>query len=93
MQESENFTFLLFFITQSYFFVPKKVRLNWALALIMKINNKRDLQNVASNHFSDSDYKEDFVKIYKECTKEPFSFLTILTTLLVSDASRSFTPL
>ena len=58
----------------------------------MKINNKRDLQNVASNYFSDSDYK-DFVKIYKECTKEPFSFLTILTTLLVSDASRSFTPL
>ena len=48
--------------------------------LIIKINNKRELQNIAINHFADIDYK-DFIKIYRECTKEPYNFLTIDTTL------------
>ena len=56
------------FITQSYFSVPKDVRLNSTHYLIMKINNKRELQNIAINHSADIDYK-DFVKIYRECTK------------------------
>ena len=46
----------------------------------MKINNKRELQNIAINHSADIDYKE-FIKIYRECTKEPYNFLTIGTTL------------
>ena len=46
----------------------------------MKINNKRELQNIAINHSADIDYK-DCVKIYRECTKEPYDFLTIDTTL------------
>ena len=46
----------------------------------MKINNKRKLQNIAINHFADIDYK-DFLKIYRECTKETYNFLTINTTL------------
>ena len=70
----------LVFITQSYFSVPKDVRLNSTHYLIMKINNKRELQNIAINHSADIDYK-DFMKIYRECTKEPYSFLTIDTTL------------
>ena len=53
----------------------------------MKINNKRELQNIAINHSSDMDYK-DFMKIYRECTKQPFSFLTIDTTLPASDPLR-----
>ena len=53
---------LLVFITQSYFFVPKDVRLNSNHYLIMKINNKRELQNIAINHSADIDYK-DFIKI------------------------------
>ena len=53
----------------------------------MKINNKRELQNIAINHSSDMDYK-DFMKIYRECTKEPFSFLTIDTALPASDPLR-----
>ena len=59
------------FITQSYFSVPKDVRLNSTHYLIIKINNKRELQNIAINHFADIDYK-DFMKIYRECTREPF---------------------
>ena len=58
----------LAFITQSYFSVPKDVRLNSTHYLIMKINNKRELQNIAINHSADIDYK-DFMKIYRECTK------------------------
>ena len=76
----------LVFITQSYFSVPKDVRLN-STHLIMKINNKRELQNIAINHSADIDYK-DFMKIYRECTKEPFNFLTIDTTLPASDPLR-----
>ena len=45
----------LVFITQSYFSVPKDVRLNSTHYLIMKINNKRELQNIAINHSADID--------------------------------------
>ena len=44
----------------------------------MKINNKRELQNIAINHPADLDYK-DFMKIYREWKKK-FFFLTIDTT-------------
>ena len=53
----------------------------------MKINNKRELQNIAINRSADIDYN-DFVKIYREYTKEPNSFLTIDTTLPASDSLR-----
>ena len=53
----------------------------------MKINNKRELQNIAINHSADIDCK-DFVKSYRECTKEPYSFLTINATLPGSDPLR-----
>ena len=51
------------FITQSYFKMPKDVRLNSTLFFIMKIPNKRDLQQIALNHSSDIDFK-DFMKIF-----------------------------
>ena len=41
------------FITQSYFKVPKDVRLNSTHLFIMKIPNKRELQQIALNHSSD----------------------------------------
>ena len=66
---------------------PKEVRLNTTHYLIMKINNKRELRNIARNHSADIDYK-DFMKIYIECTKEPYSLLTIDTTLPSSNPLR-----
>ena len=63
----------LVFITQSYFSVSKKVRLNSTHYLIMKIYSRRELQNIAFNHSADIDYK-DFLKTYKNCTKEPYFF-------------------
>ena len=69
----------LCFLTQSYFSVPKDMRLNCTHYVIFKLNNKRELQNIAINHSADIDYK-DFVKIYRDCTKEPYNFFTIDTT-------------
>ena len=66
----------LVFITESYFSVPKEARLNSAHYLIMKINNRKDLQQIATDHSADIDYK-DFLKIYRNCTEEPYSFFTI----------------
>ena len=59
--------------------MPKDVRLNSTHYLIMKINNKRELQNIAIIHSPNIDY-QDFMKIYRECTKEQYTFLTIDTT-------------
>ena len=77
----------LVFITQSYFSVLKDVRLNSTHYLIIKINNKRELENIAINNSKDIDYKY-FVKIYREGTKELYSFLTTDTTLPASDPLR-----
>ena len=77
----------LVFITQSYFFVPKDVRLNSTHYLILKINNRKESQNIAINHSADIDYK-DFLMIYREYTRKPYSFLTIDTTLPASNPLR-----
>ena len=53
----------------------------------MKINNKKELKSIAIKHSTDIDY-QDFVKIYRECTGEPYNFLTIDTTLPASDPLR-----
>ena len=50
------------FNPQSYFSVPKKVRLNFTHYLIMKIHNKTEPENIATNHSADIDYK-DFMNI------------------------------
>ena len=75
------------FITQSYFKVPKDVRLNYTYFFIMKIPNKRELQQIDLNHSSDIDFK-DFMKIHKKCTTESYSFLVNDTTLPSDDPLR-----
>ena len=83
--KSRKLNISLVFITQSYFSVPKDVRLNLTHYLIMKINNTKELQNIAINHSADIDYK-GFVKIFGECIKKPYSFLIMDTTLPASDS-------
>ena len=75
------------FITKFYFKVPKDARLNTTQFFIMKIPNKRELQQIALNHSSDIDFK-DFIKILKKCTVEPNSFLVNDTTLPPDDTLR-----
>ena len=53
----------------------------------MKINNRKKLQNIAINHSVDIDYR-DFIKMYRECTKEPYNFLTIDIKLLSTNPLR-----
>ena len=48
----------LVFITQSYFKIPKDVRLNTSHFFIAKIPNKRELQQIPINHLSDISTKD-----------------------------------
>ena len=75
------------FITQSYSKVPNDVRLNSTHFFIMKIPNKRELQQIVLNHSSDIDFK-DFMNIYKKCTAKLYSFLVNDTTLPSDDPLR-----
>ena len=77
----------LVFITQSYFKVPKDVRLNTSHFFIAKIPNKRELQQIAINHSSDINTK-DFANIYRKYTSEPYSFLVNDTTLASNNPLR-----
>ena len=67
-------------ITQSYFKVPKDVRLNSIHFFIMNIPNKREIQQIPLNHSSDINFK-DFIKIYKKFPAERHSFLVNDTNL------------
>ena len=77
----------LVFITQSYFKVPKDVRINSTCFFILKIPNKRELQQISVNHSSDIDFK-DFMTIYKKYTAEPYSLLVNDTTLASDNCLR-----
>ena len=53
----------------------------------MIINNRIELKSIVIDHSADIDYN-DFMEIYRKCTREPFNFLTIDTTLPASDPLR-----
>ena len=64
--------------------MPKDVRLNSTHFFIMKIPNKRELQQIALNNSSDIDFK-DFMKIFKKYTAKPYYFIVNGTTLPSDD--------
>ena len=53
----------------------------------MKIPNKKELQQIASSHSSDIDFK-DFMKLYKDYTKKSYQFLVNDTILLSGNSLR-----
>ena len=67
----------LAFITQTYFAVPKNIRLNSTHYFIIKIPNKQELQQIAFNHSSDVDFRVTLGIFTKKCTAKPYSFLVI----------------
>ena len=67
--------------------MPKTIRLNATQYFIIKIPNKREIQQIVSNHSSDV-YFKDFIKLYKNYTKEPHSFLVNDTTLSSDNSLR-----
>ena len=75
-----NLNISLVFLSQSYFKVAKNVRNNSTHFFIVKIPNKRELQQIAITHSSDINTK-DFIEFYRKCTDKPYSFLVIDTTL------------
>ena len=78
----------MFLIAQSYFNVPKDFRLNTNHFFIAKISNKRELQQIATNHALHINTK-NFANIYRKYKAEPYSFLVYDTTL-PSDNSLRF---
>ena len=84
---SRRLNISLVFINQSYFKVPKDVRNNSTHFFIMKISNKRELQQIAINHSSDINTK-NLINIYRKFTGKPYSFLVIDTTLLSNNPQR-----
>ena len=70
----------LVFISQSYFKIPKDVRLNTTRFFIAKIPDKRELQQIETNHSSDISTK-NFTNNYREYTAEPYSFFVDDATL------------
>ena len=77
----------LIFITQSYFKVPKDVKLNTTHFFIAKIPDKRELQQITINHSPDISTK-DFTNIYRKCAAEPYYFLVNDTTLVSNNPLR-----
>ena len=69
------------FITQYYFALPKNIRLNSTHYFVMKIPNKRELQQIEFNHSSDIDFQEKY-------TVKPSSFLAIDATLALDNPLR-----
>ena len=65
------------FITQTSFKVPKDFRLNGTHFSIMKMPNKRELQQIATKHSSDIDFK-DFFKIDKNALKNHIHFYLMI---------------
>ena len=63
----------LVFITESYIPVPKIIKLNCRHYFIMKIPNKREIQQIALNHSTDNDFR-DLMNLYKKCIAKPYCF-------------------
>ena len=62
------------------------MRLNSTHYFIMKVLNKRELQQIAYNHSSGIEFK-DFMNFYKKFSENPHSFLVIDTTLAADNHS------
>ena len=79
---SRKLNISLVFITQSYFAVPKTIRLNTTHYSLPK---KRELQQIVINHSSNINTK-DFINIYRQCTAKPYCFLVDDTTVASHDS-------
>lgn len=77
----------LVFITQSYYAVPKDIRLNCTHYHILSIPKRKEVRNIADDCAVSVGFDE-FMKLFKECTKKRFDCLTIDCTLDGDDINR-----
>ena len=82
----KKFNISLVFITQSYFFCCKRSQLIRLFRFYALLNNEDSQQDRVTKYWHWS--FTDFMKIYRKCTSEPYSFLTIDTTLHVDNPLR-----
>ena len=61
--------------------LQKNIRLYSTHYFVMKIPNKKELQQIAFNHSSNNDF-QDFLNLYKKGTAEPHSFNQIILHVL-----------
>ena len=64
----------IIFISQSYFSIPKNIRLNCDYFVITKIGNKKELTEITKDHTTENN---NFNEIFKEATRDPYSILLI----------------
>ena len=77
----------IFYLTQSYYSVPKTIRAQLSYIFLIKINQKRDL-NLILLDSGDMLGKDQLKKLYDDATKEKFNFLKI--NLNTSDLNKKF---
>ena len=68
------------FITQSYFAIPKNIRVNSPHYFALKLSNKRELQQIAFNHSLDIDFQH-VINIYKKYTENRILFWLLILLL------------
>ena len=83
---SRKLKIFLVFIIESYYVVPKNIKLNSKHYSIIKITNKWEFKQIEFNLSSDIDFK-DFMNLYKICTAKSYSFLVNDTTLASDNPS------
>src|SRR5690606_23368896 len=68
------------YLTQSYFTVPKVIRLQMTHFILFNIDNRKELRTIADTHATRVEFK-DFMRFYKSCMAEKdHAFVYIDTT-------------
>lgn len=79
--------FTQFFLTQSYFRVPKVIRLQLTHLILLKLSSNNDL-NIILRDFALGIEKKELTQLYKDATKQKFHFLFV--DINAVDANRKF---
>ena len=66
------------YLSQSFFRIPKIIRLQCNYSILLKLGSKRDLSLILSDYGLGVD-KEELMAIYKDATQIPLNFLKIST--------------
>ena len=70
------------FVAQSCFAVPKKTKLHSIHYVIMKIPNKREIQQITLNYSSNVEFR-NFMSLYKKCNADS-SYSLVIGAILAS---------
>lgn len=71
-----HFSTSVLLVSQGYKEIPKTARINTNLVILFEINNAAELECVYEENTCGLP-KDEWLSVYRECTVEPFSFLTI----------------